>query len=272
MSANPKVQPIRTRIWHEEPEPDDAFATRSARCHGFDVAADMLGRASWVDMLFLLLRGEPPRAVQASVLDALALALANPGPRDPAVHAAMCAGVGGSPAAAGLMAALAVGAGESGGAREVHRAMEAWARCGTDLARWGQAFEAPKRRPGIWPGAAHRPGFEPHARRTATFVRQLLEGLVALTRPDPAAFPALNWLARQREAIESQAGAPLALTGLAAAALHDLGFDPDQGEMLHLLLRLPGAAAHALEQRQLGHKNFPFFALDLEDRPEEALA
>ena len=272
MSANPKIQPVRTRIWHEEPEPDDAFSTRSARCHGFDVATDMLGRASWADMLFLLFRGEPPRPVQVRMLDALALALANPGPRDPAVHAAMCAGVGGSPAAAGLMAALAVGAGESGGSREVHDAMGLWARCGTDLALWKQALEAPSRRPGIWPGAAHRAGFEPHARRAATFVLRLLDGLVALTRPDPASFPALHWLASRREAIEAQAGAPLALTGLAAAALHDLGFDPEQGEMIHLLLRLPGAGAHALEQRRLGHKNFPFFALDLEDRPEEALA
>jgi citrate synthase len=29
--------------------------------------------------------------------------------------------------------------------------------------------------------------------------------------------------------------------------------------MLYLLLRLPGAAAHALEQKQLGFKRFPFF-------------
>ncbi len=272
MSANPKVQPIRTRIWHEEPEPDDAFATRSARCHGFDVATDMLGRASWADMLFLLFRGEPPRPVQARVLDALAIALANPGPRDPSVHAAMCAGVGGSPAAASLMAALAVGAGESGGSREVHNAMGLWSRCGTDLALWRRALEAPGRPSGIWPGATHRPGFEPHARSATAFVLQLLDGLLALTRPEPADFPALQWLAGQREAIESQAGAPLALTGLAAAALHDLGFDSDEGELVHLMLRLPGAAAHALEQRRLGHRNFPFFALDLEDRPEESLA
>jgi citrate synthase len=34
--------------------------------------------------------------------------------------------------------------------------------------------------------------------------------------------------------------------------------------MLHLLLRLPGAAAHALEQQELGHKKFPFYANDLQ--------
>jgi len=54
---------------------------------------------------------------------------------------------------------------------------------------------------------------------------------------------------------------------VAAAALADLGFNPDQGEMLHLLLRLPGAAAHALEQRTASYKDFPFFVLDLQDDP-----
>jgi citrate synthase len=266
------IQPIRTRIWHEEPEPDDAFATRSARCHGFDVVGDLLGRASWAEMMFLLFRGEAPDAMQARVLDGLALVLANPGPRDPAVHAAMCAGVGGSPAAASLMAALAVGAGESGGAREVHRAMGLWAGCGTELGRWHEALQAPIGRQGIWPGVAHPAGFEPHAHRTSTLVLQWLDGLVDMTQAHADSFPALHWLARQRAAVESVAGAPLAATGVAAATLHDLGFTPDQGEMLHLLLRLPGAAAHALEQRGLGHKNFPFFAVELQDDPEETPA
>jgi citrate synthase len=67
--------------------------------------------------------------------------------------------------------------------------------------------------------------------------------------------------------LETATGLPLALSGVAAAALADLGFTPEQGEMLHLLLRLPGAAAHALEQRHYGHKKFPFFALELEDDP-----
>jgi citrate synthase len=34
--------------------------------------------------------------------------------------------------------------------------------------------------------------------------------------------------------------------------------------MLFLLLRLPGAAAHALEQRAAGHKQFPFYELELD--------
>jgi citrate synthase len=46
---------------------------------------------------------------------------------------------------------------------------------------------------------------------------------------------------------------------VAAATLHELGFTPEQGEILYLFLRLPGAAVHALEQREYGWRKIPFF-------------
>lgn len=254
---------IHTRIWHEEPEPDNPFATQIARCHGYDVYGDMLGKARWVDMLYLLFRGEAPTPAQADLLEALALALANAGPRDPANHAAMCAGIGGSPAASALMAALAVGAGRHTGAREVHAAMTLWIDCGNDLASWQQRLQtASQAEAGIWPASEHPPGFDPHGVSTPTIVKQALD---VLSRLSPG--PHLPWLAIHRPHLEKSAGLVITLTAVAAAALADLGFSPDQGEMLHLLLRLPGAAAHALEQRAHSYKNFPFFALELEDDP-----
>jgi citrate synthase len=255
---------LRTRIWLEEAEPDNPFATRAAFCHGYDVHGQMLGQAGWADMVFLLFTGERPGRQQAALLDALSVALANAGPRDPAVHAAMCAGVGGSTAAAALMAALAVGAGQVTGAREVWAAMQAWQQCGTELPAWQAFWGRPASgRTTHWPACDHRPGFEAHGVRTATTVLQTLSRLAALS-PGRC----LPWLSAQREAFEAAAsGQPLAMAGVAAAALVDLGLSPDQGEMLHLLLRLPGAAAHALEQKQLGHKNFPFFELELLDDP-----
>ncbi|MBI3346369.1 MAG: citryl-CoA lyase [Burkholderiales bacterium] len=254
---------VRTRIWHEEPEAGNSFATRSALCHGYDVYGDMLGKARWVDMLFLLLRGEAASAAQARLLEALGLALANPGPRDAAVHAAMCAGVGGSTSAAALIAALSVGAGKSGGAREVWAAMKLFTECGRSPAAWERALAAPAaERAGIWPQAEHPPGFDPHAGQACGIVERTLQVLATLSIG-----PCLPWLAQSRPQLETAAGRGLAMTGVAAAALVDLGFTPDQGEMLHLLLRLPGAAAHALEQREQGHKSFPFFALDLQDDP-----
>ncbi|HEV6965776.1 MAG TPA: citryl-CoA lyase, partial [Roseateles sp.] len=114
----------------------------------------------------------------------------------------------------------------------------------------------------IWPQAEHPPGFDAHATGSCGIVRRTLALLASL-----GDWPVLAWLQHSREPLEQAAGRGLSMAGVAAAALVDLGFTPEQGEMLHLLLRLPGAAAHALEQGALGHKAFPFFALDLQDDP-----
>lgn len=249
---------IHTRIWREEPEPNNPFATRAAYCHGYDVYGDMLGRARWSDMLYLLLRGEAPSAAQTGLLDAVALAVANPGPRDASVHAAMCGGVAGSTAAASLMAALSVGAGRYGGAREVLDAMAIWQQAGCDIAPWLRLASAwEKDHLDIWPQAEHPAGFDPYGASTPTVVLQTLDTLAGL-----GPFPYLAWLARNRAHLEEALGLPLSMVGVVAAAFTDLGFSAPQGEMLYLMLRLPGAAAHALEQTEQGFKRFPFYPVD----------
>ena len=258
------METIHTRIWQEEAEPDNAFAAASCHCHGYDVYGDLLVNASWIEYLFLLFRGEAPSPQQARLLEGLAMALANPGPRDAAVHAAMCGGVGGSTSASCLMAALAVGAGASGGAREVFIAMEDWLARGTDLALWQTGLAAkPLDDPAdVWPAPGHPAGFDPHGVRCTGPVQQTLVYLAGL-----GCGASLAWLQANRPLLESATGLPLAMSGVVAAALLDLGFTPAQGEMLHLLLRLPGAAVHALEQKDYGYKNFPFFSVELENDP-----
>jgi citrate synthase len=263
---NPNV--IHTRIWKEEPEPGNPFAARTAYCRGYDVYGEMLGNARWVDMLYLLFREQAPTSAQADLLEALAVALANPGPRDASVHAAICGGVCGSTAASSLMAALAVGAGQLSGGREIFLAMQGWAACDTDLDAWRTWLPMPAVMPGsVWPKSEHAPGFDPHGISTATPVKQTLACLAHY-----GVGPRLPWVQENLSALEAIATRPLALSGVAAAALADLGFTPEQGEMLHLLLRLPGAAAHALEQRPLGYKKFPFGTVQLEDDATEEQA
>lgn len=256
---------LQSQIWLEEPEPNNPFTCRAAFCHGYDVYGEMLGDASWVEMLYLLFKGEAPSRVQAEALETLAVALANPGPRDASVNAAMCAGVGGSPAAAALTAALAVGAGAAGGGREVLLTMEAWAACGKSVDAWRRRLTTRSDEPvSSWPALEHPPGFDPLGVDTPTPVKQVLARLAALLPESRSA-----WLYANLAPLEHAAGHPLAWTGVAAAGLSDLGMLPEQGEMLFLLLRLPGAAAHSLEQRELGHKRFPFYALELEGVAKE---
>src|SRR3990172_5287748 len=257
---------IRSKIWEEVAEPDNPFAAAACYCHGYDVYGDLLGKASWTEYLYLLFRGSRASPKQVKLLEGLSIAVANLGPRDHAVNAAMNGGAGGSTYASCLMAALAVGAGQLGGAHEVALAMSCWLICGNDLSLWKEHITNPPRgeRADIWLPIEHAPGFDHNGVGCSTPVRQALSHLASHSEGG-----ALPWLARYRDALEETAGYPLAMTGVAAATLIDLDFTPEQGEMAYLLLRLPGAAVHALEQEQYGHRQFPFFAngLVLQDDP-----
>ena len=113
-SEDKKQEVIHTKIWREEPELDNPFAAKKCFCAGYDVYGDLLGKASWIEYLYLLFMLEKPTEQQAKLLETIAVTIANPGIRDHSVLAAMNAGVGGSTSASVLMAALAVGAGQYG--------------------------------------------------------------------------------------------------------------------------------------------------------------
>lgn len=262
MTSKARPEVIYSRIWEEEAEKNNPFAASTCYCHGYDVYGDLLGKISWVEYLYLLLKGELPNRAEAQLLETLAVAIANPGPREPSVMAAMCGGVGGSTWASCLSAALAVGAGQFGGAHEVAYVYAWWKLYGFSFEKWQGAIANPPQLgyADIWPSMEHIPGFDPNGVTTPTPVLQTLE---QLARKSPG--QALVWFLKHRIVLEQKVGYPLAMTGVAAAAFYDLGFDKDQAELGYLLLRLPGAAAHAREQRDIGVKRFPFFweALEL---------
>jgi len=266
---------ITTAFWKEVAEPDDPFSAECCYCAGYDVYGELIQKADWLDYLYLLFKREKPRIEQKALMNALAIAIANPGPREHSVHAAMSAGAGGSGAAAMLMAAIGVGAGNFGGAREVFHMMQAWECCGCDLPKWegylsafseANASDAQESSDDVWLPLEHPPGFAPHGLRCAKPVKQTLTQLVACFKEpgrDSHFGGYMLWLLKHRESLEGAANMPLAMTGVIAAAMLDLEFDAEQGEMLTLLLRLPGAAVHGLEQRELGWKSFPFHGDDL---------
>ncbi len=247
---------IKTRIWRETPEVSDPYSASACYCHGYDVYGDLLGKADWIEYLFLLFMGERPDKQQVELLRDLAIAIANPGPRDHSVMAAMNGGVGGSDSAACLMAALATGAGQLGGAREVALSMELWNLCGTNLPDWKRNLSSPQRseRADVWPVIGHPPGFDPHKPQCPTPVRMTLQHLAVTS-----SCASLQWLQTNRMELEAIAGCSLSMSGVAAAAFNDLGMNVRQGEMIYLLLRLPGAAVHAIEQYEIGFRNFPFY-------------
>ena len=251
------IETITTKIWSETAERDNPFAAASCHCAGFDVYGDLLKNATYIDYLYLLFKLEPPTKNQAALLQGLAIALANPGPRDHSVRAAMSSGVGGSTHASALIAAISVGAGNLGGSREVFHAIEYWHSCGMDLEAWNDFIENPpqEERMDVWQPMEHPPGFDPNGVNCPTPVVQTLTHLAEVS---PGTH--LSWLSKNRLLLEGYTGYPLAFSGVAAAAFCDLELQPEQGEMLYLLLRLPGAAVHALEQEKLGWRKYPFFS------------
>lgn len=258
---------IQTGLWHEEPEDDNPYAAKKAYCSGYDIYEDVLGQCQWSEMVYLLFKQEAPDPRQAQLLNDIAVAIANPGPRDASVHAAMCGGVGKSVAASALMAALAVGAGQYTGAREVFLLMKSWQQLGCNLEKWLTFLEKggkedTQNQVNTWPEINHQPGFDPYGKNTPTTITTTLQKLAA---GNPKG--SLHWLLENKNGLEAIAKGPITMTMVIACTLTELDFSPEEGEMLSLILRLPGAAAHALEQRQLGHKKFPFYPLDYTKDP-----
>jgi citrate synthase len=261
---------LKTTIWDEDPESDDPFSAQACYCFGYDVYGEILEHGTaFLDYVFLLISGKRPTISQSKLLNGVAVALGNPGPREASVYAAMNAGAGGTTHAGSLIAALAVGAGGYGGGQELKAAMNVWQKCCQDLKLWEAALNScpQSKQVGIWPEIIHRAGFSAHGKSTTLPVRQTIKHLSQIS-PGPC----LPWLHQQRQELEALAGSPVSMTGVAAAAFIDLGFDADYGEILYLWLRLPGAAAHAIEQEKIGLKRFPFYSdgLILTDDPGAA--
>lgn len=257
---------IKTRIWFEEPADDNPFAATTCYCSGYDVYGDLLGKVSWIQYLYLLFKLELPTSQQEKLLEAVAVAIANPGIRDHSVRAAMNAGVGGSTRASALIAAISVGAGNLNGGREIVQMMRLWQRHGCDLAGWQNHISAPpaEERIDAWLPMEHLPGFDPNG---ASCTKPVLLTLSLLENIMPGG--KLTWLKDNRVELEARAGYPLAMSGVIATAFTELGFSEAESEILYLLLRLPGAAAHALEQESHGWRQYPFFGSVLKPMPNE---
>lgn len=244
---------VKTRLWSETPAAEDDFVARKCLAAGYDVYGDLLGQVGWIEYLYLLFMRNAPTPEQTKLLNDLGVAIACLGPRDPAIQAAMTAAAAGATAASSLIAAIAVGAGQFNGARDVHDLMLIWTESGNSVDAWKKNLFQKAGNQTIWPERSHPPGFDPTAGICSA---TLIQTLTHLCQGQHTAH--LQWLHTHRVALQDTVGMPLAFSAVAAAAFLDLELDAQQGEMLFLLLRLPGAATFAVEQHQRGWKDYPF--------------
>ncbi len=229
-----------TKIWEEVPAAHNPFLADRCRCHGYDLA-ELAKKRNFVDVLYLLFRGELPSPAQAQMLETLMICLINPGPRHPATRAAMNAGVGKTNAVHILPIALSVLGGAHLGGEEVE--------AGIRFIRRHQHAEAAVVAKKLLAsrenseGDCHiAPGFGSRFGEIDPVPQQMAALLYELSGRGKA----LQWGRDFAHSLIKEGMGWLA-TGVAASVFCDLGFLPQAGAGLFQLFCAPGLLAHGLE-------------------------
>lgn len=236
----PFVERTATRIWYEHPTQDNPYIADQALCHGYDLMA-LMANKSFVEVFYLLFRGELPSIAEKNLLEQLMIGLINPGPRHPATRAAMNAGVGKSNPVNILPIATAVLGGECNGAGVVEDAMRFLRKHqGRPPREFMQSLlQADHSTAEI---AQQLPGFGVYYGGVNVLAAKIAAQLAGL----PAAGKAIHWGMEFHKALAPE-GIGWLMPGVAAAVFADLGFQPRAGGCLFQLLSAPGLVAHGIE-------------------------
>jgi citrate synthase len=221
---------------------------------------DLIGRAGFADMVFLLTRGELPRPEAARLLEAALVAAVDHGPQAPSIAAARMAitcGVGINNAMASAINMLGDvhgGAGEQ--AVALYNAIAKRLGASTDNKRMATAVAAEiaalKKQ-----GTRHVPGFghrfhplDPRAPRLLELVDAAAKSGVVSGR-----FAAIGRAVEAQLAKGAGRAIPMNIDGATGVVYAELGFPPPLCRGLFVLSRSVGALAHAFEEMQSGERS-----------------
>lgn len=240
------TQRTATKIWSEKPSVDNPYIAESASCHGYDVF-ELMEKRSFVDVFYLLFRGELPSKADAQLLQTLMIALINPGPRHPATRAAMNVGIGKTDPVHILPIASAVLGGNHLGAGDIENAMRFLRKQQkSNPLEFAQHIIAQKLSDSSQENARENesaiPGFGQVYGGIDVMASAVVERLLKLE----AAGDSLRWGHSFAKALEPE-GYGWLMPGVAAAVFADLGFQPRVGGSLFQLFGAPGLVAHGLE-------------------------
>ncbi len=245
---------ITTRIWQEIPAEENPYIAESNRCHGYDLI-ELMQQKSYVDMFYLLFRGNLPTSNERQLLEQLMIGLINPGPRHPATRAAMNAGIGKSdpqnilPISLTILGGEHLGAGAVEGAMRFMRKHRKAAPIETAKIMLDElADERPEE--GDWHIVA---GFGSRFGGIDQTPSKLAVALAEL----PGSGALLEWGCEFSSALNKN-GMGWLMVGVVAAVLADLGFHPRYGAGVYQLLSAPGLLAHGLEQANKPITAMPF--------------
>lgn len=217
---------------------------------------DLIGRASYAQMVWLMLRGEMPSAAQAALLEATLVAAVDHGPQAPSIAIARMAVSCGLPLNGAVASAVNALDDVHGGAGEQCLALyeEVLARssdAGDFDAAVETALDARIAAHGrIVPGFGHRfHPVDPRARRLLELVDDAAAAGVVGGRHARAGRAIERALARR-----TGRALPMNIDGATAIVHGELGFAPPLARGLFILSRSVGILAHAWEQSGQAHR------------------
>jgi citrate synthase len=231
----------------------------SIRIRGYAIE-DLIGRIGFVDMIYLMTRGELPNPDAARLLEAALTAAVDHGPQAPSIAAARMAitcGVGINNAMA--TAANMLGDVHGGAGEQCVALMNAIAiRLGNEFDKQGVADAADAElRTLVEQGTSYVPGFghrfhpvDPRAPRLLSLVdAAAARGTVS------GRFAAIGRALEDALAVRKGKRIPMNIDGATAVIYAELGFAPPLCRGLFVLSRSVGALAHAWEEMQSGERN-----------------
>lgn len=243
---------IPTQIWQEEPTENNPFLAKTHRCHGYELF-ELMHKRSFVDVLFLLFRGELPNPAQTELLESLMIALISPGPRHNATRSAMQAGISKTDVTMLLPISLSVLSGEHNGAGIIEQCFVFFNdHRNEDATKVAKHFtqQLPEHHEGdvcIAPGFGSLYGeADPVAARLAFELLEL-----------EAAGDRLRWGQAFAQHV-SEYNQGWYTCGIAAAVLNDLGFHPRAAAGLFQIFSAPGLLAHGVEMTGNPMNAMPF--------------
>lgn len=209
----------------------------------------LVDKSSFVDSIWLMLRGELPAAGQARLLDAALTAAVDHGPQAPSIAAARMATTCG----VGLNNAVATGVNllgdvHGGAGQQCMALLEDIDRLRQDGATLESAVREVLAEHRYVPGFGHR--FHPRDPRRDPLLSSVesavADGVVSGRHLEAA-------LELERRLADGRSKpVPMNIDGATAVIYAELGFPPELGRGLFVLSRSVGILAHAWEERQSG--------------------
>ncbi len=210
----------------------------------------LIGRLSFAQMIWLMLRGQEPTDAQARLLESALVAAVDHGPQAPSIAAARMAVTCGLPLNAAMATAVNMLGDVHGGAGEQAVTLYGWmVDEGLSVT---DAVDKWRREQGKYvPGFGHRfHPVDPRAPRLLDLVDEAVAAGTVAGDHAKAAREIEAHLARQ-----AKKPIPMNIDGATAVIFAELGFAAPLARGLFCLSRSVGALAHAREQQQQGGRN-----------------